>query len=1084
MSRNPSGITRAVYLLIAGLSLAPSALRGQITTGNITGTVTDATGASVPSATIKIVDEGTNVERSLVTDSAGIYVGRSLIPGRYRVEVSQAGFQSQAKAGLVLSLDQTIVVNFVLQPGEQKQVVTVVGRGEQLVELASSSLGQTIEESQIRELPLNGRNFQALIGLNTGAQPGPQGSFTQNKFHLNGGRGEGNAFLIDGLDTSSHGNDAIRTFPSLEAIGEFKIITNSFSAEYGRSLSGVISTHIKSGTNELHGTLFHFLRNKVLDARPFFAPSAPKYTWNQFGGSAGTAIIKDKLFIFGDFQGTRIREEALRRYRIPSLAMDGGDFSELLPATVIYDPRTSPRAPFPNNRIPASAVDRPAALMMSLLPAPNTSSSIASGQPNFQKFAGISTTNNAFDIRGDYHINARNRVSAVLTFNNNTGITQDVFQRVSDQLIGGKDFKLQSRTASVNYTRVFGPSTVNELILGWKRDWLVAGNGVGQQYEADLGIPGINTNPKDPFSTGFPLMYPIGYQFFGGPLGVPVSQAHNIPQLSNNFSFNRGKHAFKTGAALRFRQFNIGQAVAPRGWFFFLSLSTASSGFAGGDAMASTLLGYPFQSRRDFGPPWGERLKEYGFYFQDDWKVSRRLTLNLGVRYDLNPPATEAHNRQANYDLRTGTMLLAGENGVSERTIRTHKDNFSPHLGFAYQLSDDGKTVVRGGYSIGYLLLQTAAVGTITERLATNQPFINNYSAQLSFIAPTVRVSDGLPLPSGDPKNPSGSVNFHMDGDPMPYMQQWNFNIQRALPLDFLAELAYAGSRGVHLTGSVNINQAPPGPEPPGPRSVYNPKLNTILGLLNRESSIYHAFQAKLQRRFAQGFYVLGAYTFSKSIDDGSFTANASDASSVQPQDVRNWRAERARSDFDFTHRMIVSYIYELPVGKGRHFLSGMPAAGNFILGGWQINGISTFQSGNVFTPTVANPPTNAGAAGSVRPFRIGSGELSGSAQSINRWFDKSAFVIQGQQGTSPYQFGNSGRNILRGPRLINFDFSVFKEFTVREGMRVELRGEFFDLFNTPHFLLPAAAVDVPTAGIISGTTAPRQVQLGLKLVF
>jgi hypothetical protein len=257
-----------------------------------------------------------------------------------------------------------------------------------------------------------------------------------------------------------------------------------------------------------------------------------------------------------------------------------------------------------------------------------------------------------------------------------------------------------------------------------------------------------------------------------------------------------------------------------------------------------------------------------------------------------------------------------------------------------------------------------------------------------------------------------------------------------------------------------------------------------ILGLLNRESSTYHSMQAKLQRRFAQGFYVLGAYTYSKAIDDGSFTANASDASSVQPQDVRNWRAERARSDFDFTHRMIVSYIYELPFGRGRHFLSEIPRAADFILGGWQINGITTFQSGNVFTPTVANAPTNAGPAGSIRPFRVGSGELSGSEQTINRWFDKTAFVVQGQQGKPLYEFGDSGRNILRGPGTANFDFSVFKEFPIREGMRFEFRGEFFNVFNTPRFNLPAAAVDLPTAGIITSTQAPRQIQLGLKLIF
>jgi hypothetical protein len=620
----------------------------------------------------------------------------------------------------------------------------------------------------------------------------------------------------------------------------------------------------------------------------------PKYNFNQFGGSAGAPIIKDKLFIFGDYQGTRIRQGGPTLFRIPTLAQRNGDFSALLPATVIYDPKTLDpatlmRTPFPGNRIPASDFDHPTALMMSQLPPPNQP-----GVFNFIKTVGSSNTIDAFDMRGDYHINARNRLSAVVTYNQARAANEHPFGPVSGQLIGGKEFLQQSRTASLNYTRVFSASAVNELIVGWKRDWLFGEPGNGQLYEPDAGVRYLNTNKDDPFSTGLPLINIAGYSVFGGPLGVPASQAHNIPQITENFSFNRGNHAMKTGAALRFRQFNLGQSVAPRGWFVFLTLPTSNGAqFAGGEPAASALLGYASTARRDLAPPWGERFKEYGFYFQDDWKVNRRLTLNLGVRYDLYPPATEAHNRQANFDLATATMLLAGQNGVSDRTIDTNKLNFSPHLGFAYLLSSDGKTVIRGGYAMGYLLLLTAAVGTTTERLSTNQPFRVNFSTIFDGIRPTAHVSDGLLLPVGDPKNPSGDVNFHLNGDPTPYMQQWHFGIQRALPLEFLGELSYAGSHGVHLTGSVNLNQAPPGPTPPGPRSLISPKVNTILGLLSRESSSYHSLQTKFQRRFVQGFYILAAYTFSKAIDDGSFTSQGSDAYSTTPQNSLNWRAER-----------------------------------------------------------------------------------------------------------------------------------------------------------------------------------------------
>jgi len=1049
-------------------------LPAQVATGTITGTVADVSEATVPNAEVRIVSEDTSTARQLTTATNGLFIATNLLPGRYRVEVSLAGFQPQARVGLVLTLGQTLVVNFALQPGQQTQSVIVVARGEQLVETATSSLGQIIEETQIRDLPLNGRNFQQLIGLNTGAQP------IGARFSLNGGRAEGNAFTIDGLDISGYGNDPLRSVPSLEAIGEFKIITNSFTAEYGRAMSGAVSTHIKSGTNELHGTLFHFLRNKALDARNFFAPTKPKYIFNQFGGSAGGPIMKDKLFIFGDFQWTRIRQGGPQQVRLPTLAMREGDFSALLPGTVIYDPRTlNPatrlRTPFVGNRIPASAFDRPAALMLSALPPPNQS-----GPLNFLKVQGVANDTDAFDIRTDYHLNERNRLSVVLTYSQSPFNREPLFARVNGNMVGGGKNSILSRTGSLNYTRAFGPTAVNELIVGWKRDKLNGTPEEGHQYEPDAGVRFLNTSPDDRFTTGFPMFSIPGYSPFGGPLGIPAFQAHNIPQLSDSFSFNRGRHAFKTGLAVRFRQFNLGQNVAPRGWYFFASLQTSSGAqFAGGEPVASALLGYPNQARRDLAPSWGERLSEYGAYFQDDWKVSRRLTLNLGVRWDLYPPATESHNRVANYDLVSGGMILGGRDGASASTLQTNKRNFSPHVGFAYLLTGDGKTVIRGGYGIGYLLLQSAGVGTANDRLTTQPPFRVNFATVFDALNPTTRVSDGLALPVADPKNPSGDVIFQLKGDPTPYMQQWNLNVQRALPGDFLAEIAYAGSRGVHLSGPVNLNQAPPGPTAPGPRSLINPKVNAIWAILNRQTSLYNSLQAKVQRRFARGFYLIGAYTYSKSMDDGSFTTSGN-----SPQDSLDWKAEKAASDFDFTHRLVTSYIYELPVGKGRRFLGDAPAVLNHVLGGWQINGITTLQSGNRFTPTVANPRTNAGLGGAIRPDRIGDGKLSGSSQSIQRWFDISAFVPQGAGGTDPFHFGNSGRNILRGPKLINFDFSVFKEFPIQEKKRLEFRTEFFNLFNKANFGSPNPSVDLPQGGVISSAAAARQIQFALKFVF
>jgi hypothetical protein len=449
----------------------------QVSSGTITGTVRDASQAVVPSAPVKITNVDTGIVRALTTDSAGLYAAPNLPTGRYSAEVSATGFQHQSKTGLVLSIDQTLSVNFTLETGALQQEVTVMARAQQLVETATSSLGQVIEEHPVRELPLNGRGYQQLIGLNTGSQPGPQGQFSSGNFHINGGRGEGNAFLIDGADVSSSFSDPVRVNPSLEAIGEFKILTNNFSAEYGRSVGGVISVQIKSGTNEFHGTLFEFLRNDKVDARNFFAAAKAPYRFNQFGGSFGGPIKRNKAFFFLDYQGTRTRysgvpgfnggvptsSTAEGLYTMPTLAQRAGDFSSLLPRTVIYDPISG--SPFPGNLIPTSRFDPPVARMVSLLPIPNQS-----GVFNFRSSLPAQYQGDSFDNRFDYHFNESNVLSASFNFNQVNGQTRPPFGPMNGNLITTNFPHNNPRRGSANYTHTFGARAVNELIVGYSRD--------------------------------------------------------------------------------------------------------------------------------------------------------------------------------------------------------------------------------------------------------------------------------------------------------------------------------------------------------------------------------------------------------------------------------------------------------------------------------------------------------------------------------------------------------------------------------------------------------------------------------------
>jgi hypothetical protein len=1089
---------RLRYLIIALLFCTVSA-RAQLATGTIEGTVTDATGAVTPGTQVVITNTGTGLVRTLTTDSTGIYRATMLPPGNYKVDVSLTGFQPQSKVGLVLSVDQTLTVNFELQPGEQKETVTVVARSEQLVQTATSNLGQVIDQAPLRDLPLNGRNFQQLIALNTGTQLGAQGDDTGNKYHINGGRGEGNLFLVDGVDISSNFSNTTRINPTLESIAEFKIITNNFSAEYGRAVGGVINVQLKSGTNKYHGTVFEFVRNDVMDAANYFINltglEKPPYRMNQFGGSLGGPIKKDTAFFFMDYEGSRARYTGQAGYAanvptastsgpglfsVPTAAMRTGDFSALLPGTVIYDPATFPAtAAFANNIIPPDRIDVPALKMLSYLPLPNRS-----GTFNFVTNMPAMFTRDSADVRVDYRFNERNNLSASFSINQVDGRSSPPLGKANGFLITADYPHNYTRRISLNYTRLLGSRAVNELIVGYARDRWEGPCTDGHEYMPDLGIRYLNTNPNDCSTTGMPLVIDVGATSltFGGPLGPPFKFVTNIPQITDNFSWSRGRHLLKTGFAYRARQFNPVINVYPRGLYVFLFLTTSNL-FApslGGDGFASFLLGYPYSATKDLTSGYGQRLKEYSGYLQDDFKVTNRLTLNLGVRWDLFMPAKEQYNRQSNFDMATKTVIIAGQNGVSDTAnVATNKRNFGPHVGFAYALTADQKTVLRGGFGIAYQPLATSSVG-ISGRLTQNPPFRLIYANTFGFILPTVRLSDGLEMVSFDPLHPTGSLTYIPPEQPFPYLAGWNLNLQRALTPNLMLDVAYSGSRGAHLTGDVNINQAPPGPGDIAARSLILPSLNSIISLANRESSFYHSLQVKLERRLANGFYLLGAYTLAKSIDEGSYTDQGSGASSVQPQNALNWRAERGLSDFDVRHRLVASYIYELPYGKGKRWGASAHPWVLAFLGGWQTNGILTLQSGTPFTPTMSSSATaNAGPGGPLRPNCVAGASLYPAQQTIYNWYNKSAFTAPAQ-----YTFGNCGRNILTGPAYRNLDFSMFKEFKLRESLTLRFRSEFFNFTNTPNFFLPVASVDSAAAGQITAARSPRQIQFALQLLF
>jgi Carboxypeptidase regulatory-like domain/TonB-dependent Receptor Plug Domain/TonB dependent receptor len=1125
-----------LFLVICLGLLLPFSAMAQVSTGKITGSVTDSTGGVVQNAQVIVTNVATGLTRTLSTDSAGLYSAPNLPPGEYKTQTSMNGFQAQTKTGIEVSVGQTITLDFTLAPGSKTETVTVVDLAQQLVDTTTSVIGTVITERPVQDLPLNSRNFLDLVPLVPGVQPAAEGRTTQTSFNISGGRDVATGYLIDGLDISSPTNGGIRLSPAgLDSIGEFSVITNNFSAEYGRSMSGIINVKLRSGTNDLHGNVFEYFRNAVLDASQLGSGGKPlPYVFNQFGGSAGAPLIKNKLFIFGDYQGERIRQSTSAFENVPLPAMtkpnSSGfyDFSALCPAHggtfvagvcsapqgQIFNPFTSPRAPFLNNQIPANLADPTSALMMSNFPAPtqNCVGNTPGCLFNYVIQQGNPVNIDGGDLRVDYNPTQNDRLSFGMIYRQ---LYQTMADLYGDQINGNLVVNVQGqpeRLYTVNYTHVLNSSMVNEAVFGFTRDIIIGYKASGMQYQPSIaGLGGLNTDPKNPFTSGFPLFDTAGYgTIYGAPAGGPSNQTQNIPQLADNFSFIKGRHSFKTGFVARFREYNLQQSLFPRGFYIFNNFTTGNGippqFTITGDAFASELLGVPLEAQRNeltFGE-FGQRIHEYGTYFQDDYKVTSRLTLNLGLRWDLYKPATEAKNHLANFDPVTLTMILPG-NGVPDSTLDTNWHDFSPHVGFAYALGGNGKTAIRGGYAISYLPLVTQGVGSITDRLTENPPFNIAIGGTPLFGnvlgIPASTVSDGIPITQPtDPTMPpvGASVIYIPRSQPTPYTQQWSLGIQRELPGNILFDATYVGTAGVHLTVDLNANQGAPG----GGAPALTPNLANVEALVGYGQSNYNALQIKVERRFSQGFYLLGSYTYSRSIDDASTTTQGdiSNGNNSQPQNSFNLAADRGPSDFNATHRFVASYIYELPFGKDKKFMNSGERWKEELFGSWQVNGITVLQSGVAFTPLFSGGDAAIGASGtgSVRPNLVGDPNKAGPVaanptcvapakiHNANNWFNPCAY-------TAPVNsFGDAGRNSLVGPGFVNFNFSLIKNFPLTERFNLQFRTEVFNLFNHTNLGLPNNSVDQPNAGVITSTInqaqltaqTSRLIQFALKLVF
>ena len=1087
------GFSKLVVICLLSVA-AVSVLDAQVDTATIVGTVQDSSGGVVPGAAVTATEVNTNIKNSTRADSSGNYAITSLKIGEYTVSVEAQGFKKETRAGVVLQVQDRSRIDFTLQVGSIAEVVNIDAAAP-VVETETSSLGDVVNAQQVTELPLNGRDFTQLATLTTGvikiteSSGSINGASSQSNgnaggaFAVNGTRGNLNNFMLDGIDNNSNDNAGNVLQTNVDAIQEFKIQTSGYSAEFGRSGGAVINATIKSGTNQFHGTAFDFLRNDVLDARNFFEPAdaakAP-FRQNQFGGTLGGPILRNKTFFFVDYQGTRAGTSSPDISTVPTLAEIGGNFNGV---STIYDPNSTSivngnvvRTPFPGNIIPAQDLDPISHAVAQLYPAPNVAGALAN---NYVVNAAGNQQIDQGDARVDHTLSARQQVFARFSLSQINRYVQPPLPGLADGgSYGTGNYIFDTRGAAVGYTFTISPTMVNEYRMGFNRAHYVDNKpSYGQNYPPDnLAVPGV---PNNSTINGLTLFGPSGYKRLGEPGYTPTTSTSQEFQYGDTLSIVHGKHLIKIGAELRWSQFNLFQIGQPRGSFSFSGQFTAdspSSGDGTGNGLADMLLGLPNFATISTLTYFGNRQQTYGGFFQDDYKLSSKLTLNLGLRYDYTTPIKEAHNQQANFDFATGQLVAAGTGGASAGLVNTDKDDFSPRIGLAWNIFKN--TVIRSAYG-RFFSYQEIRTGDPLQ-LAYNLPFFYQPAFSSDGVTPVLTVSKGFP-----PLNPSQAVDASVTisgsgvGSHLhaPVLDEWNFNIQHQLPANILLEVAYVGSKSTHLQTLLDPNQDPtPGPGDIQSRRPY-PQYSGFTDIVNRGNSTFHALEIKAEKRLSHGLMFLSSFTFSKSINDQPEIC----CNSPWPQNSYNVASEKGLSDFDQKFRWVTSFDYQIPVGKGQHYLNSSRAA-DLILGGWHLGGIFTWHTGFYFSPAMGYDPSNTGSQGLTRTDRVCDGNLPSGQRSVDLWFNPSCFPLP-----SGYAFGNSGKNVLIGPGQVNGDMSLRKVFSITERVRTEFRAEFFNAFNHPIFAQPDNYItDGPGAtGTITSTAGVnRQIQLALKVLF